>query len=168
MERRTYEIRKADVPVAIQRISWSFEKTGRLIVETMDIDFNLQSKERISLNVSTRSNNSDGSFPLFSIHDGWKSAFNTLFCDEMIAFGSHVSTFFLPLFYDPEKDNRIFAQDTSELFPFFAKIVETGDQNRIKYKTIMPESSYRYYDANGILIEMHTKEYHVEVIDESC
>lgn len=47
MERRTYEIRKADVPVAIQRISWSFEKTGRLIVETMDIDFNLQSKERI-------------------------------------------------------------------------------------------------------------------------
>ena len=170
MEKRTYIIKKASIPVAVQRITWSFESNrSRLIVETMDNELNLQAKERVNLNALKRIENPHHETPLrlYSINDGCKTAFPTIISEEMVVFGNHVSTFFLPLFYVPGKDNRLFAQDTSELIPIFAKLMKTGSKSGLEYKTIMPEISYRYYDTGGILTEMYTKKYHIEVTDES-
>lgn len=121
MEKRTYIIKKASIPVAVQRITWSFESNrSRLIVETMDNELNLQAKERVNLNALKRIENPhhETPLPLYSINDGCKTAFPTIISEEMVVFGNHVSTFFLPLFYVPGKDNRLFAQDTSELVYF--------------------------------------------------
>ena len=110
MEKRTYIIKKASIPVAVQRITWSFESNrSRLIVETMDNELNLQAKERVNLNALKRIENPhhETPLPLYSINDGCKTAFPTIISEEMVVFGNHVSTFFLPLFYVPGKDNRL-------------------------------------------------------------
>ena len=45
--------------------------------------------------------------------------------------------------------------------------MKTGSKSGLEYNTIMPELSYIYYDTGGILTEMYTKKYHIEVTDES-
>ena len=72
MKKRTYIIKKASIPVAVQRITWSFESNrSRLIVETMDNELNLQAKERVNLNALKRIENPhhETPLPLYSIQN---------------------------------------------------------------------------------------------------